>query len=241
MIPKKIHYCWFGHGKKSALVQKCIESWKKYCPDYEIIEWNEDNFDVDCNGYTRFCYENKLWAFLSDYVRLMAVFQHGGFYFDTDVEVLRSLDDLCDHQAFYGFEDSRHVATGLAFGAEAGHITVKKLLEEYEPLLDGNGGVIGCPLLNTRALEKMGLLCNGMKQEIAGAVIYPKECFNPYEDATGRLSIKENTYSIHWYAKGWMDKRTIIRSKLTRPFHRWFGTDCFLWLKRLKQGKGKKV
>ena len=92
MIPKKIHYCWFGKGQKPKLAEKCIESWKKYCPDYEIIEWNEDNFNLDTNGYTRYCYSNKKWAYLSDFVRLCVVEEYGGIYFDTDVELLKKPD-----------------------------------------------------------------------------------------------------------------------------------------------------
>ena len=109
MIPKKIHYCWFGRNPKPALAEKCIASWKKYCPDYEIIEWNEDNFDLDCNGYTRYCYDNKKWAFLSDFVRLEVISRHGGFYFDTDVELLRSPNEFLGYGAFYGFENNTHI------------------------------------------------------------------------------------------------------------------------------------
>ena len=101
MIPKKIHYCWFGRNPKPKLAEKCIASWRKYCPDYEIIEWNEDNFDINTNGYTRMCYEEKKYAFLSDYVRLLVVAEHGGVYFDTDVELLRPIDDLRENDAFF--------------------------------------------------------------------------------------------------------------------------------------------
>ena len=109
MIPKKIHYCWFGRGEKPKLAKKCIESWKKYCPDYEIVEWNEDNFDINQNEYTKYCYNNKKFAFLSDYARLMVVYKEGGIYFDTDVEVVRSFDDLLNNKAFVGFETDEYV------------------------------------------------------------------------------------------------------------------------------------
>ena len=99
MIPRKIHYCWFGRGEKPRLAQKCIASWKKYCPDYEIIEWNEDNFDVNRNAYTQMCYKEKKYAFLTDYLRLLIVEEHGGIYFDTDVEAVRSFDELLDNPA----------------------------------------------------------------------------------------------------------------------------------------------
>ena len=232
MIPKKIHYCWFGRGEKPALANKCIASWKKYCPDFEIIEWNEDNFDINYNAYTRYCYENKKWAFLSDYVRLVVIYEHGGIYFDTDVEVIKPIDKLLQLDAFMGFENDSHVATGLGFGAEANHVVLKKMLDEYEELLDGKHGVIGCPILNTQAMVKLGLELNGKKQAVAGSVVFPKEYFNPYDDPTGRLLKTKNTYSIHWYSKSWMSKKAILRSKITQPFHRIFGVDCFKWLKK---------
>ena len=106
MIPKKIHYCWFGKGKKSRLALKCIRSWRQYCPEYEVIEWNEENFDIDMNGYTRMCYAEKKYAYLSDYVRLWVVEKYGGIYFDTDVEVIRSLEELLRMMHFFALKIS---------------------------------------------------------------------------------------------------------------------------------------
>ena len=229
MIPKRIHYCWFGRNPKPKLAEKCIAGWKKYCPDYEIIEWNEDNFDVKKYPYAEYCIENQKYAFLSDFVRLVVVSEFGGLYFDTDVEVIKQPDDLLNHQAFYGFENDEYVASGLGFGAEKNHITVCKMLEEYDELKkeDGTYLIKTCPALNTEALEKLGLKKNGTEQEIEGAHIFPVDYFNPYDDPTGKLNITRNTYSIHWYAKSWMSKRKILRSKLTRPLHRLFGVDFF--------------
>lgn len=220
MIPKKIHYCWFGRGEKPKLAQKCIASWKQYCPDYDIIEWNEENFDVFQNGYTKYCYENKKWAFLSDYARLVIVYEQGGIYFDTDVEVVRSFDPLLEQKAYFGFEDDNHVNTGLGFGAEAGSVEALEMVHSYDGLLDGKHGVIGCPQLNTEALVRLGLKLNGQRQPVGESIVYPADYFNPYDDPTGRLNKTENTYSIHWYAKTWMNKRKVIRSKLTKPIHR---------------------
>lgn len=220
MIPKKIHYCWFGRGEKPKLAQKCIASWKKYMPDYEIIEWNEDNFDVNMNAYTKMCYEQKKYAFLSDYIRLIVVEQHGGIYFDTDVEAVRNFDDLLDCSAFFGFETEKYANTGEGFGSEPGNRIVKQMIQEYAPLLDGQHGTIGCPHLNTDALLKFGLIQNGQKQELSDAIVYPPDFFNPYDDPTGILTKTANTYSIHWYGKSWMDKKTVLRSKLTKPIHR---------------------
>ena len=227
MIPKKIHYCWFGRNPKPKLVEKCIASWRKYCPDYEIIEWNEDNFDVNMNGYTQMCYAQKKYAFLSDYVRLLVVAEHGGIYFDTDVEVVKSIDDLLVHSAYFGFEDASHVNTGIGFGSAVQGELVLAMLKEYEPLLSGDNGIIGCPILNTQALVKHGLLLDGKQQTIGNSVVFPVDWFNPYDDPTGRLNKTKNTRSIHWYSKSWMSKGTILRSRLTKPLHRIFGVDAF--------------
>lgn len=233
MIPKIIHYCWFGNGEKSKLAQKCIASWKKYCPDYEIIEWNEDNFNFDAHPYTQWCYHNKKWAFLSDYVRLWAVINYGGIYFDTDVEVVRSFDPFLNYDAFYGFENSQFVTTGLGFGAVQNHVTTQAMLKLYDNLVvdQDNIKTVGCPILNTEALLPFGLLLDGNKQQLAGAVILPIDYLNPLEDSTGIVRKTKNTMSIHWYAKSALDKKTVLRSKITRPLHRWFGKNCFKKMK----------
>lgn len=230
MIPKKIHYCWFGRNPKPALAEKCIASWKKYCPDYEIIEWNEDNFDLNYNGYTKYCYENKKWAFLSDFVRLVVVAEQGGIYFDTDVELLKNPDELLQYGAFYGFENDQNVATGLGFGAEAGHPTILAMKDEYakvEPDVDGVYPMIVCPKLNTSALAPFGLKLDGTRQNIAGAEILPADYLNPYDDPTGKLNKTANTMSVHWYSKSWLSKGTILRTKIMKPLHRIFGVDAF--------------
>ena len=227
MIPKKIHYCWFGKGEKPKLAKKCIESWKKYCPDYEIIEWNETNFDINLNAYTKMCYEQKKWAFLSDYVRLIIVYQYGGIYFDTDVEVIKKIDDLLVHEAFFGFENNAYVNTGEGFGALPGNRMLFQMLQEYSMLLDGNQDVIGCPILNTNALLKFGLEQNGKTQRLENAMIYSSDYFNPYDDSTGVINKTDKTYSIHWYGKSWMSKSTILRSKLLKPIRRIFGKNVF--------------
>lgn len=227
MISKKIHYCWFGRGKKPKLAQKCIASWKKFCPDYEIVEWNEDNFDVNQNEYTKMCYQTKKYAFLTDYARLVIIKENGGIYFDTDVEVIRKLDDLLHFPAFFGFETSEFVNTGEGFGAEVNNPIVVEMLKQYEKLLDGQHETVGCPILNTEALLKFGLIQNGTKQYLHDAVIFPADYFNPYDDPKGLLQKTENTYSIHWYGKSWLDKKTVLRSKIMKPVHRLFGTNFF--------------
>ena len=130
MIPKTIHYCWFGYGEKPKLAKKCIDSWKRFCPNYEFMEWNENNFDVNMNAYTKMCYEQKKYAFLSDYVRLIVVNEHGGIYFDTDVEVVKSFDDLLGNKGFWGFEKNEYVASGLGFGSEKNNPINEDMISE---------------------------------------------------------------------------------------------------------------
>ncbi len=237
MIPKKIHYCWFGRGQKPALAEKCIESWKKYCPDYEIIEWNEDNFDVSKYPLAEYCLKNKKYAFLSDYVRLIVVDEFGGFYFDTDVELVGNIDNLCEYEAVYGFETDDAVNTGQGFGAQAHHITVSAMRQIYAELAmnqEGEFPFITCPHYNTKALLALGLELGGKKQTIHNALILPVDYMNPLDNATGIIKKTENTLSIHWYSKSWISKKQRIISKITRPFHRIFGDNCFAWLKRKK-------
>lgn len=132
MIPKTIHYCWFGGNPKPELVCRCIESWKRFCPDYEIIEWNETNFDVNCIPYVRDAYAAKKWAFVSDYVRLRVVFERGGVYLDTDVELKSNLDDLLEHDCWLASDDVRYINTGLGFGAVKEHFLIGAMMDAYQ-------------------------------------------------------------------------------------------------------------
>ena len=238
MIPKKIHYTWFGHGEKPKLAKKCIASWKKYCPDYEIIEWNEDNFDVNMNPYTKMCYEQKKYAFLSDYVRLLVVYEQGGIYFDTDVEVINNIDFLLNEEAFIGFEidgtekQNGIVNTGQGFGAIPQSLAVEAMIEEYQGLMGGKQKLEGCPILNTRAMVNIGLKKGKGIQKLQYITVYPSEYFNPYESTTGRLNKTNSTVSIHLYSGSWLSITQQIRGKISKPLHRIFGTDCFQKLRK---------
>ncbi len=228
MIPKTIHYCWFGRGKKPKLAQKCIASWRKICPDYEIIEWNEDNFDVNHNDYTRFTFENNLYAYLSDYARLYVVERYGGIYFDTDVELIKKTDDLLKDEAFFGFETEDFITTGVGFGAEPHHPAVKAMLDAYDNKDSSiyindflnNRKLTGSPKMNTYALTPFGLKQNGARQKVLSAEIYPPDFFCPFDDVTGELRKTNNTVSIHWYLKSANGKNARARAKITRPLHR---------------------
>lgn len=218
MIPKIIHYCWFGKQEKTELMKKCIASWKKYCPDFEIFEWNEENFKMDQYPYARYCYDNRKWAFLSDFVRLLVVHEYGGVYFDTDVELIKSIDNLLKNEAFYGFENDTNINTGQGFGAIPKHKTVDAMLQKYYELKaadDGKYPLIVCPALNTEALISMGLKLNGDFQKINGATILPVDYLNPHDWASGKIKITKNTYSIHHYAASWQSSEE-IRNNIER-------------------------
>ncbi len=237
MIPKKIHYCWFGKKTKSGLYRKCIESWCRLCPDYEITEWNEDNFDLGRHPYLQWCYDRGKWAFISDFARLIILKEQGGIYLDTDVELIRSPDGLLEYGAFMSFENNTYINTGIGLGSEPGHPVLDVLLQSYlemSPDGDGNFSLVPCPRLNTQVLLPLGLRQDGTRQQVCGAEILPADYMNPYDDPTGSLHKTENTVSIHWYGKSWMNKRTILRSCLTRPIHRIFGVDA---LKRFRNRK----
>ena len=237
MIPKIIHYCWFGGQPKSAIIEKCISSWRKYCPEWQIIEWNESNFNVKQNQFCREAYDNKKWAFVSDYARFDVLNRFGGIYVDTDVEIIKPLDDLLHYAVFAGHETEKWVAPGLILGAEAGHPILKRVLDAYEDasFLDAHGSEIHTTVGEyfTAALKESGINPNGRNQVVDNVAIFAKDYFCPLNDSTGVLKKTKNTYTIHWYEKTWIDPKIRFRTKITRIAHRIFGDDCFQWLKRM--------
>lgn len=212
MIPKIIHYCWFGGAPKPESVIKCINSWKEHCADFQIIEWNEKNFDIgSCPRYVIDAYENKKWAFATDYIRLRIIYENGGVYFDTDVELLKGIHDLLQYNAFFGFEDGKHVNTGLGFGAEPGISVIKEMMDEYNSLEfilpDGSLNQETCPAINTRTLLKYGLVQNDKRQILDdGIMILPSIYMCPIDYETGKMKRSRNTISIHWFDATWMSK-----------------------------------
>ena len=227
---KIIHYCWFGGKPFPDKVKKCIESWKKFLPDFEIMRWDETNFDVNCCKYVQQAYNAGKWAFVSDYARFWALEKYGGLYFDTDVEVIRPLCELLRLEAFAGFETERFVAPGLVLWvSEPGNSLMIKMRQEYDTLafLDENGERIRrnvCDIF-TSFLEQYGFKPDGSMQCCGGMTLFPKDYFCPFDDATGLLHITENTYTIHWYDKSWMPAGRKLRNKCTRIIHRIFGSD----------------
>ena len=244
MIPKKIHYCWFGRNPLPESALKCIESWRKYLPDYEIIEWNEDNFDVNAIPYTTQAYQVKKYAFVSDYARFKVLYEHGGLYFDTDVEVIRPMKDIIATGPFMGFEinpcKSRQygaVNPGVGIGVEQHNSLYKEILDYYSSLSfilpDGRYNISDAVVnITTRELVKAGLQDISGIQKVAGIFIYPADYFNPLDDATGQLDITVNTHTIHWFTKSWMNVSP-LRQKLSRLSHRLFGVQTISKLKAL--------
>ena len=224
MIPKIIHYCWFGRGEKPELAKKCIASWKKSCPDFEIREWNEGNCDYLSIPFMAEAYAAKKYAFVSDVMRLIVLEQYGGVYFDTDVEVLRDISPLLDDEGFIGFENDQFVNSGQVMAAKAHHPVIRAMIEEYKKLhfanADGTATPVGCPRLNTDVMERFGLIRNGREQVVAGIHVYSADYFNPMDSTTGKLTKTENTYSIHWYSMSWLPKRVRLKAKLGRILRR---------------------
>lgn len=224
MIPKIIHYCWFGRGEKPELAKKCIASWRKSCPDFEIREWNEGNCDYLSIPFMAEAYAAKKYAFVSDVMRLIVLEQYGGVYFDTDVEVLRDISPLLDDEGFIGFENDQFVNSGQVMAAKAHHPVIQAMIEEYKKLrftnADGTATPVGCPRLNTDVMERFGLIRNGREQVVAGIHVYPADFFNPMDSTTGKLTKTENTYSIHWYSMSWLPKRVQMKAKLGRILRR---------------------
>ena len=250
MIPKVIHYCWFGRNPLPESAVKCIESWRKFMPDYEIKEWNEDNFDVNVITYTAEAYSAKKYAFVSDYARFWILYHHGGVYFDTDVEVVAPMDDIVEKGAYMGVEAMCKLVPeeldgfplinpGVGIGAPAGMEFYKKVLDYYGGLRfrteDGRLNMSTVVVHTTTLLVNEGLQKHDDFQEVAGITIYPQDFFNPFDSLTGRLRKTKRTRSIHWYATSWMEVDR-CRQWLSRMSHRIFGHSLYR-LKRKLTGR----
>lgn len=206
MIPKIIHFVWFGGAEQSELIKKCISSWHSFCPEYEYRFWNEDSFDVTINTYCLEAYKEKKWAFVSDYVRLWALVNYGGFYLDSDVELLRSLDEFLNNQAFLGFEGRKYVSTGI-MACEPQHPFFKMLLHEYDgrSFIDKEGK---CDLTTnvekiTQLLCRKGLALNGKMQTVENVLVYPTDFFCPKDPASRRMNLTSRSVAIHHYDGSW--------------------------------------
>lgn len=211
LIPKKIHYMWLGKKQLPRNLQKCIDSWKRFCPDYEIIQWNEDNYDVGRNQYMYDAYQSGAYGFVPDYARLDILYRHGGIYMDTDVEVIRNIDALLYQEAFCGVEKWQVINFGGCSGAVKAHSMIEQFLQEREKIrfLDdsGNQNKNTCGFYDTKIALKDGYRVNGKTQNINGMNIYAYDYFHPYDYASGHTNITSNTYSIHRFSGGWLDEK----------------------------------
>lgn len=208
MIPKKIHYIWVGGKEKPKEVQKCIKTWKKKFKDFEIIEWNEENFDINSNAYTKSAYEAKKWAFVSDYIRLHALYTIGGIYLDTDVIAVDSIESLINDRAFIGFENSQFISAAI-IGAEKGHPFIKELMEYYKKIenkkefsFDDNNSLLVTDILKNNYSLKL----NNKEQILKDGIrIYEDEILsNP----------SKNSKTIHIFTGTWLDEKASLKKKI---------------------------
>lgn len=212
MIPKIIHYCWFGKGDKPEIFKKCYKSWIKYASDYKIIEWNESNFDININKYCKDAYDAKKWAFVSDFVRLYVLFNYGGIYLDTDCELTNNVDYFLNNKAFSGYESNSSIPTAI-MGSEKKHSWIKELLDYYnnkhfiknDKSFDTTTNV---KIITDMVRNKYGLILDNKEKIFSNDVhIYPKEYFCRFDN-------KVSNYSIHHFNGSWVDKETIKKNKI---------------------------
>ena len=218
MIPKVIHYCWFGGKPLNQLGEKCLKSWKKMCPDYEIVRWDESNYDISKNLYMSQAYAEKKWGFVPDYARLDIIYNHGGIYLDTDVELLKSLDDLLIDPMFVGTESDSTIALGLGFGAEKGNTMIKEMMEQYNSIsfinADGSLNLTASPTYQTNFFISKGFTqCKNNAIWTQNCKVYPKQFFNPTDMNSGRVHTSSQTISIHHYAASWESPWNRFRGK----------------------------
>ena len=220
MIPKIIHYCWFGKGEKPSRIKECISSWKKVLDGYEIIEWNEDNFNVNELEYTKEAYKAKKYAFVSDVARVKALYEYGGIYLDTDVIVYKSFDSILNHKCVLGFEMGNYVATSF-MASEPQFNLMKEFydLYVYRNFYDKNGNIISGTNVSklTNMLMNKGLKRNNQFQILEDEiVIYPQEYFSPYDYGDCIKNNTENTICEHLFLVSWMSKKEVVKKTFKR-------------------------
>lgn len=225
MIPKIIHYCWFGGNPLPKSAIKCINSWKKFFPDYEIKEWNESNFDVNCTRYTAEAYEAKKYAFVSDYARFYILYHEGGLYFDTDVEIIRPMDDIVEKGAFMSVEipfrkltQASSINPGQGIGAPKGYSVYKEMLDFYQNLsfYREDGAIQNYAMIRkiSDIFSNAGMKVIDEVQFLRDIYVYPADYFNPLDEQTGILHITDNTRTIHWYMASWLPSQPMWKKKL---------------------------
>ena len=244
MIPKILHCCWFGKNPKPKLVRKCINSWKKFCSDYRIMEWTENNYDIDlAPKYVRDAYNEKKWAFVADYVRLEMLVQYGGVYLDTDVELIGSLDLFLNNKGFLGSEDGMHVSTAV-MGCEKDNLLIRQFKEQYNSLSfrnsDGSLNMTTNVVLMTDFFKKKGYKPQNVFQMIDEFSIYPSEYFYPLSIDDAILRKTNKTVAIHWFAGSWVNnekkkkrKKRQLKNRLKPKIVALIGKERFEYLKKV--------
>lgn len=222
MIPKIIHYCWFGRREKPASFYAYLETWKEHMSDYEIKEWNEDNFDVRCCKYVEQAYKEKKYAFVSDYARIFALNEEGGVYFDTDVEVRRTFNSLLDNHFFIGYECKDKLGTSV-IGSEKGFWILKAILDTYKKTAfireDGSKNLLTNTALLSRIFRENGINLDNTSKIEKGIAIYELTYFSPYSSLTNKMVKSTNTYSIHRFDGSWFPKYYLIERNFWKALH----------------------
>ena len=235
-IPKVIHYFWFGNNDKPKIFYKCLESWKKYCPDYEIKEWNESNFDININQYVSDAYKKKKYAFVSDYARLYILYKYGGLYLDVDVELLKNIDNIVEsNECFMGFEDKNYVNPGLITGAIKGTYILKEILDIYDNFTNYEEGTHTiCTIVTEFLKNNYGLQDDNKKiQCLEGITIYPFEYFCAYDIISGKTYKTKNTYSIHHYNGSWLEPKDKVKNFIKKIIYCLVGKEKYYHLKAM--------
>ena len=239
MIPKIIHYCWFGGNPLPELAVKCIESWKKYCPGFEIKEWNENNYDVRKIPYVSEAYDARKYAFVSDFARFDILYEYGGVYFDTDVEVIKDLSPIIEKGAFAGMEDAGRLNAGLGIASPASMEIFKEVLDSYEEdhFINPDGSMNYKTIVDrvSGIFYNHGLVKEDHVQEVKGVMVYPKEYFCPKDYLTGKMKITDNTYSIHHYDGSWRSTKSKIKHRIFMVL----GPKFYKWLVEFKEKHSK--
>lgn len=238
---KVIHYCWFGNNPLSKMAKKCIKSWKKYLPDYKIIEWNESNFDINICPFVKQAYEKKKWAFVSDYARLYALYNYGGIYFDTDMEVLKNIDHLLDDDFFIGYEANKKIAAGVIGTKEKHNKYIKDLIDYYNNMEEFNEDIVfqyAIPNIITKEFSKFDKKCeNGIDIFDNNIYVYPEEYFYPINYNYSRKVYTDNTCMVHYYSASWVPKGEKVAAKVYRKFGQKRGAVILKILYRLSDKK----
>lgn len=242
MIPKIIHYCWFGRGEMPKLMKKCLKSWKKYCSDWQIVRWDEDSFDVNSTLWTRQAYEARKFAFVSDFVRLKALYEMGGVYLDTDVELVQPLEKFLEHEAFSGFESENMVQTGV-IGAQKGHPVIRAWLDYYQDkayIVDGKPIMVPNVSHITEHLRANGLEMNDKLQFINGMAVYPQTWFCPLSAVSIERRITENTHVLHYFTSTWRTDKAKKDFARVKRHQRWWYR-ALEWLRYLPNRLARKI